>query len=328
MPTKEQKRVLITGAAGQIGTELTIALRERMGNENVIGMGHRTKAPVELEEGPFIYGDINDLESYEKIVDEYKIDTVYHLAAVLSATGEKNPQLCYDVNLNGLYNVLEVARKRNQRLFCPSSIAVFGVEKETREKYGDERLPSQKVVLKPTTMYGVTKVAGELLCDYYYQKYSLDVRGIRYPGLISWKTEPGGGTTDYAVAIYYEAIKNKKYECFVRANTRLPMMYMSDAIKGTLDLMDAPLENLNHHSDYNLTAMSFTAAELAESIASKIDGFECTYSPDERQEIADSWPDSIDDSAARDDWNWKPAYDLERMTEEMLANLEIKLKEV
>ena len=326
MPTKEQKRVLITGAAGQIGTELTIALRERMGNENVIGMGHRTKAPVELEEGPFIYGNINDLESYEKIVDEYKIDTVYHLAAILSATGEKNPQLCYDVNLNGLYNILEVARKRNQRLFCPSSIAVFGVEKETREKYGDERLPSQKVVLKPTTMYGVTKVAGELLCDYYYRKYSLDVRGIRYPGLISWKTEPGGGTTDYAVAIYYEAIKNKKYECFVRANTRLPMMYMSDAIKGTLDLMDAPLENLNHHSDYNLTAMSFTAAELAESIASKIDGFECTYAPDERQEIADSWPDSIDDSAARDDWNWEPAYDLERMTEEMLANLEIKLK--
>ena len=326
MPTKEQKRVLITGAAGQIGTELTIALRERMGNENVIGMGHRTKAPVELEEGPFIYGNINDLESYEKIVDEYKIDTVYHLAAILSATGEKNPQLCYDVNLNGLYNILEVARKRNQRLFCPSSIAVFGVEKETREKYGDERLPSQKVVLKPTTMYGVTKVAGELLCDYYYRKYSLDVRGIRYPGLISWKTEPGGGTTDYAVAIYYEAIKNKKYECFVRANTRLPMMYMSDAIKGTLDLMDAPLENLNHHSDYNLTAMSFTAAELAESIASKIDGFECTYTPDERQEIADSWPDSIDDSAARDDWNWEPAYDLERMTEEMLANLEIKLK--
>ena len=326
MPTREQKRVLITGAAGQIGTELTLALRKRMGNDKVVGMGHKTKAPNELKDGPFVYGDINDLESYEKIVDEYAVDTVYHLAAVLSASGEENPQLCYDVNLNGLYNVLEVARKRDQRLFCPSSIAVFGVEKKMQDKYGKKRLPPQKTVLKPTTMYGITKVAGELLCDYYYRKYSVDVRGIRYPGLISWKTEPSGGTTDYAVAIYYEAIRNKKYECFVRADTRLPMMYMSDAIKGTLDLMEAPLENLNHHSDYNLTSMSFTAAELAESIASKIDGFECTYVPDERQEIADSWPESIDDSAARNDWNWKPAYDLERMTEEMLANLEIKLK--
>ena len=316
MPTREQKRVLITGAAGQIGTELTIALRERLGNENVIGMGHRTKAPKELEEGPFIYGDINDLESYEKIVDEYEIDTVYHLAAILSVTGEKNPQLCYDVNVNGLYNILEVARKRDQRLFCPSSIAVFGNDEETGE-----------VVLKPTTMYGVTKVAGELLCDYYYRKYAVDVRGIRYPGLISWKTEPGGGTTDYAVAIYYEAIRNKKYECFVRADTKLPMMYMSDAIKGTLDLMDAPLENLNQHSDYNLSSMSFTAGELAESIAKRIDGFECTYVSDNRQEIADSWPDEIDDASSRNDWNWDPAYNLERMTEDMLANLEIKLKE-
>jgi nucleoside-diphosphate-sugar epimerase len=264
-------------------------------------------------------GDVTDIEGYRKIVGDYQIDTVYHLAAILSATGESNPQLCYDVNLNGLYHVLEVAKDNGQRLFCPSSIAVFG--------HGTplENTP-QETVLKPTTMYGVTKVAGELLCDYYFHKYGVDVRGIRYPGIISWKTRPtGGGTTDYAVEIYYEAVLNNKYECFVRADTKLPMMYMPDAIKGTLDLMDAPLENLKHHSDFNFAGVSFSAQELADCIATRMPDFECTFNPDSRQAIADSWPDSIDDSAASKEWGWKPSYDLEKMSDDMLENLKRKL---
>ena len=270
------------------------------------------------EGGPCVMGDVTDIEEYRKIVVDYQIDTVYHLAAILSATGESNPQLCYDVNLNGLYHVLEVAKDNGQRLFCPSSIAVFG--------HGTplENTP-QETVLKPTTIYGITKVAGELLCDYYFHKYGVDVRGIRYPGLISWKTRPTGGTTDYAVEIYYEAVLNNKYECFVRADTKLPMMYMPDAIKGTLDLMDAPLENLKHHSDFNFAGMSFSAQELADCIATRMPDFECTFNPDSRQAIADSWPDSIDDSAANKEWDWRPSFDLERMSDDMLDNLKRKL---
>ena len=319
MPTLEQKNILVTGAAGQIGTDLTTTLREKFGNQNVVAMGHKTPMPKDIAEGgPCVMGDVTDIEEYRKIVVDYQIDTVYHLAAILSATGESKPQLCYDVNLNGLYNVLEVAKDNGQRLFCPSSIAVFG--------HGTplENTP-QETVLKPTTMYGVTKVAGELLCDYYFHKYGVDVRGIRYPGLISWKTRPTGGTTDYAVEIYYEAVLNNKYECFVRADTKLPMMYMPDAIKGTLDLMDAPLENLKHHSDFNFAGMSFSAQELADCIATKMPDFECTFNPDSRQAIADSWPDSIDDSAASKEWGWKPSYDLEKMSDDMLENLKRKL---
>ena len=311
--------ILVTGAAGQIGTDLTTTLREKFGNQNVVAMGHKTPMPKDIAEGgPCVMGDVTDIEEYRKIVVDYQIDTVYHLAAILSATGESNPQLCYDVNLNGLYNVLEVAKDNGQRLFCPSSIAVFG--------HGTplENTP-QETVLKPTTMYGVTKVAGELLCDYYFHKYGVDVRGIRYPGLISWKTRPTGGTTDYAVEIYYEAVLNNKYECFVRADTKLPMMYMPDAIKGTLDLMDAPLENLKHHSDFNFAGMSFSAQELADCIATRMPDFECTFNPDSRQAIADSWPDSIDDSAASKEWGWKPSYDLEKMSDDMLENLKRKL---
>ena len=285
MPTLEQKNILVTGAAGQIGTDLTTTLREKFGNQNVVAMGHKTPMPKDIAEGgPCVMGDVTDIEGYRKIVVNYQIDTVYHLAAILSATGESKPQLCYDVNLNGLYNVLEVAKDNGQRLFCPSSIAVFG--------HGTplENTP-QETVLKPTTMYGVTKVAGELLCDYYFHKYGVDVRGIRYPGLISWKTRPTGGTTDYAVEIYYEAVLNNKYECFVRADTKLPMMYMPDAIKGTLDLMDAPLENLKHHSDFNFAGMSFSAQELADCIATKMPDFECTFNPDSSQAIAESWTD-------------------------------------
>ena len=319
MPTLEQKNILVTGAAGQIGTDLTTTLREKFGNQNVVAMGHKTPMPKDIAEGgPCVMSDVTDIEGYRKIVVDYQIDTVYHLAAILSATGESKPQLCYDVNLNGLYNVLEVAKDNGQRLFCPSSIAVFG--------HGTplENTP-QETVLKPTTMYGVTKVAGELLCDYYFHKYGVDVRGIRYPGLISWKTRPTGGTTDYAVEIYYEAVLNNKYECFVRADTKLPMMYMPDAIKGTLDLMDAPLENLKHHSDFNFAGMSFSAQELADCIATRMPDFECTFNPDSRQAIADSWPDSIDDSAASKEWGWKPSYDLEKMSDDMLENLKRKL---
>ncbi|HIF37100.1 MAG: UDP-glucose 4-epimerase [Methanobacteriota archaeon] len=319
MPTSEQRNILVTGAAGQIGTDLTTTLRERFGNQNVVAMGRKTPMPAEIAEGgPCVMGDVTDIEGYHKIVDDYQIDTVYHLAAILSGTGESNPQLCYDVNLNGLYNVLEVAKERGQRLFCPSSIAVFGPGTPL------ENTP-QETVLKPTTMYGVTKVAGELLCDYYFHKYGIDVRGIRYPGLISWKTRPTGGTTDYAVEIYYEAVLENKYECFVGADTKLPMMYMPDAIKGTLDLMDAPLENLKHHSDFNFAGMSFSAQELAECIGARMLGFECTFKPDSRQNIADSWPDSIDDSAASEEWGWKPSYDLEKMSDDMLKNLKRKL---
>ena len=319
MLTLEQKNILVTGAAGQIGTDLTTTLREKFGNQNVVAMGHKTPMPKDIAEGgPCVMSDVTDIEGYRKIVVNYQIDTVYHLAAILSATGESKPQLCYDVNLNGLYNVLEVAKDNGQRLFCPSSIAVFG--------HGTplENTP-QETVLKPTTMYGVTKVAGELLCDYYFHKYGVDVRGIRYPGLISWKTRPTGGTTDYAVEIYYEAVLNNKYECFVRADTKLPMMYMPDAIKGTLDLMDAPLENLKHHSDFNFAGMSFSAQELADCIATRMPDFECTFNPDSRQAIADSWPDSIDDSAASKEWGWKPSYDLEKMSDDMLENLKRKL---
>ena len=319
MLTLEQKNILVTGAAGQIGTDLTTTLREKFGNQNVVAMGHKTPMPKDIAEGgPCVMSDVTDIEGYRKIVVDYQIDTVYHLAAILSATGESKPQLCYDVNLNGLYHVLEVAKDNGQRLFCPSSIAVFG--------HGTplENTP-QETVLKPTTMYGVTKVAGELLCDYYFHKYGVDVRGIRYPGLISWKTRPTGGTTDYAVEIYYEAVLNNKYECFVRADTKLPMMYMPDAIKGTLDLMDAPLENLKHHSDFNFAGMSFSAQELADCIATRMPDFECTFNPDSRQAIADSWPDSIDDSAASKEWGWKPSYDLEKMSDDMLENLKRKL---
>jgi nucleoside-diphosphate-sugar epimerase len=282
-------------------------------------MGRKTPMPKDIAEGgPCVMGDVTDIEGYRKIVDDYQINTVYHLAAILSATGESKPQLCYDVNLNGLYNVLEVAKEQGQRLFCPSSIAVFGSGTPL------ENTP-QETVLKPTTMYGVTKVAGELLCDYYFHKYGVDVRGIRYPGLISWKTRPTGGTTDYAVEIYYEAVLNNKYECFVRSDTKLPMMYMPDAIKGTLDLMDAPLESLKHHSDFNFAGMSFSAQELADCVSTRMPEFECTFNPDSRQNIADSWPDSIDDSAASEEWGWKPSYDLEKMSDDMLENLKRKL---
>ena len=316
MPKKSMKNILVTGAAGQIGTELVMALREKFGNEHVIATGRKTK-PTEqvLNSGPFEFVNINDKDSFEKLIKQYDIDTVYNMAAILSAVGEDKPHLCWNVNINGLLNILDLAIDYNMtRVFVPSSIAAFGPETPV------DNTP-QETILRPTTMYGVTKVAGELLGNYYFKKFGLDIRGIRYPGIISNETLPGGGTTDYAVEIFYEAIKNKKYTCFVKKDTVLPMMYMPDCIKATLDLMDADIKSLKHHCDFNTTAMSFSAEELADEIKKHIPEFTCSYKPDFRQKIADSWPSTIDDSAAREEWNWKPLYDLAKMTEDMIQVL-------
>ncbi|MDY7041654.1 MAG: L-threonine 3-dehydrogenase [Chloroflexota bacterium] len=308
--------ILVTGACGQIGSELTLALRRRYGNDNVVAVGHRTQPGDELcSSGPFEFIDVTRRETIEEVVDKYAIDTIYHLAAILSAVGEQKPQLAWNVNMNGLYNVLEVAREREMvRVFCPSSIAAFGPETPRDDT-------PQETVLLPRTMYGVTKVAGELLCNYYFRRFGLDVRGVRYPGIISSETLPGGGTTDYAVEIFYEALKHKKYTCFLREDTVLPMMYMPDCIKGTIDLMEADLSRLKHHAEFNLAAMSFSAGELAAEIRKHIPEFICEYKPDFRQQIADSWPRSIDDSAAREEWDWEPGYDLAAMTTDMLEKL-------
>jgi nucleoside-diphosphate-sugar epimerase len=316
MAEREMRRILVTGAVGQIGSELTIELRQRYGAENVVATGHRTKPSAVLcEGGPFEFIDVTRRETLEEVIDRYNVDTIYHMAAVLSAVGEEKPHVAWNVNINGLYNVLEVTRERNLiRVFCPSSIAVFGPETPR------ENTP-QETVLRPTTMYGLTKVSGELLCDYYVRRFGVDVRGVRYPGIISSETLPGGGTTDYAVAIYYEAIANKRYTCFVREDTVLPMMYMPDCIKGTVDLMEADFDRLRHHADFNMASMSFSARELADEIKKWIPEFECEYKPDSRQAIADSWPCSIDDSAAREEWGWEPAYDLQAMTADMLDKL-------
>ena len=308
--------ILVTGAVGQIGSELTVELRRRYGAENVVATGHRTKPGALLcEGGPFEYIDVTRRETLEEVVERHGIDTIYHMAAILSAVGEERPHLAWDVNINGLYNVLEVARLRNLvRVFCPSSIAVFGPDTPRHNT-------PQETVLRPTTMYGVSKVAGELLCDYYVRRFGVDVRGVRYPGIISSETLPGGGTTDYAVAIFYEAVAHKRYTCFVREDTVLPMMYMPDCIKGTVDLMEADRARLRHHADFNLASMSFSAGELAAAIRVHISDFEVEYQPDSRQAIADSWPCSIDDSAARAEWDWQPEYDLAAMTADMLDTL-------
>jgi len=316
MSTKNMKRILVTGATGQIGSELTVELRKKYGGENIIAAGHRRKPSEKLlSTGPFEYVDVTQKDSIEKVVEKYDIDTIYHLAAVLSAVGEQKPQLAWNVNMNGLYNILEVAREHNMiRVFWPSSIAVFGPE-TPRVK------TPQDTVLIPTTMYGVTKVAGELLCNYYFIRFGLDVRCVRYPGIISSETPPGGGTTDYAVEMFYEAIKKKRYTCFVREDTVLPMMYMPDCIKAAIDLMEADPSKIKHHVGYNVTGMSFSAGELAAEIKKHIPEFECEYKPDFRQKIADSWPMSIDDSVAREEWGWKPDYDLASMTKDMIEKL-------
>ncbi len=308
-------RILVTGATGQIGSELTLELRKRYGGDQVVAAGHRKPASEALaSSGPFVSLDVANRDALAKVIREHRIEVVYHLAAVLSATGEQNPQRAWEVNVTGLYNLLELAREAGiAQIFHPSSIAVFG------PRTPRDRTP-QDTVLSPTTMYGVTKVTGELLADYYAQRYGLDIRGLRYPGIISSETPPGGGTTDYAVEMFYYAVEGTPYTCFVREDTMLPMMYMPDCLRGAIDLMAAPNANLRWRT-YNVTAMGFTAAELAEEIRKHVPGFRIAYRPDFRQAIADSWPRSIDDSAAREDWGWNPRYGLAEMVREMLEAL-------
>jgi len=312
MAKNEMKKILITGAVGQIGSELTTALRKKHGNDNVVACGRKTKPSDKLlNSGPFEYMDITDKESVEKVIKKYDIDTIYNMAAILSAVGEEKPFVCWNVNINGMYNILEIAHEYDMvRVFVPSSIAAFGPETPRNNT-------PNETILKPKTMYGVTKVAGELLGDYYFKRFGVDVRGIRYPGIISNETLPGGGTTDYAIEIFYEAIKNKRYTCFLKKDTTLPMMYMPDCIKGTMDLMQADIKKLKHHCDFNMASMSFSAGELAAEIKKHIPEFKVDYIPDFRQAIADSWPQSIDDSVARREWGWKPSYDLSSMTRDM-----------
>ncbi len=310
-------KILIMGACGQIGVELTLALRKIHGNENVFASDLRDNHPM-LVDGPFVQLDATDASKTREVVEKEGITDIYLLAALLSATGEKNPKLCWDLNMNSLRQILDLGVEKKLKIFWPSSIAVFG---PTTPR---DNTP-QQTVIEPSTMYGITKYAGEMLCQYYNNKFGLDVRSVRYPGLISWKSEPGGGTTDYAVEIFYEAIKNKKYTCFLSENTYLPMMYMDDAIRATIELMQAPSENIKNRMSYNLSAISFSPKEIALSVKNHIPEFEISYNPDHRQKIADSWPASIDDSVARSDWGWKPEFDLEKMTEMMLVNLKNKL---
>ena len=310
---------MVTGALGQIGSELTAALRRRFGEENVIATDCRPQPPEKLKNfGLFQSADVMDIDALEQVIRKHEIDTVFHLAAILSATGERNPQLCWQVNMSGTCNILELGvRHQMARIVIPSSIAVWG------KGVPLERTP-QETALKPATMYGITKVCGELLADYYVHRFGLDVRGLRYPGIISHETPPGGGTTDYAVAIFYDAVEKGRYTCFVREDTVLPMMYMPDAIRATLQLADADFPRLRHHSDFNLAGMSFSAGELARCIKKHLPHFEVSYQPDFHQEIADSWPRSIDDSAAREEWGWKPEWDLESMTIDMIRHLQAR----
>jgi nucleoside-diphosphate-sugar epimerase len=316
MSGRRMKKILVTGSTGQIGSELTLALREKYGGDNVIAVGHQRKpSDALLNSGPFEVVDIGQIEKLKETVKKHNVDTIYHLAAVLSATGEQNPQFAWNLNMGSLYNVLETAREQGLlRVFWPSSIAVFG---NTAPRVNTP----QETILLPATMYGVTKVAGELLCNYYFTKFGIDVRGLRYPGIISSETPAGGGTTDYAVEIFYEAIKNKRYTCFVKENTVLPMMYMPDCLKATMDLMGADPSRVKRHDSYNLAGTSFSAGELTAEIRKHIPEFKCDYRPDFRQKIADSWPMSIDDGPARRDWGWRPMYDLATMTKDMIERL-------
>jgi nucleoside-diphosphate-sugar epimerase len=310
--------ILVTGALGQIGSELVAALKKIYGEKKVITSDIRIDAPSD-EFTPYESLNVLDKSRLAEIVKKHDIKVIYHLAAILSAAGEKNPNLCWDVNMAGLHNVLEVARELGvKQIVCPSSIAVFGPETPR------DNTPQETVIL-PKTMYGLTKAAGELLCDYYVAKFGIDVRGIRYPGLISYKTLPGGGTTDYAVEIFYEAIKKKSYTCFLAADTVLPMMYMPDAIRGTIQLAETDFSKLKNHSNFNFAGMSFSCAEIAAEIKKHIPDFVVSYAPDFRQKIADSWPRSIDDSSSKNQWGWQPEYDLAKMTKDMLDNLRKKL---
>ena len=307
------RRILITGALGQIGMELLNALQTKFGHDSVIASD--IKDPMDVEDSNFRYEklDVLDSEQMESIIRDNSINEVYHLAALLSATGEKNPKLCLKININGLMNVLELARKYKFRIFAPSSIAVFGSEVGEFAK--------QDSPLNPATIYGITKVAGELMAEYYHLAHGVDIRGLRYPGLISWKVMPGGGTTDYAVEIFHKAVASESYTCFVREDTVLPMMYMDDAIKATLQLMDTPGDKLSVRGGYNLPSLSFTAKELYDKIREKIPDFNCEFKPDHRQEYADSWPNETDGTLSKEEWGFSLDFDLDSMCDVMIQSL-------
>ncbi len=310
------QKILVVGAAGQIGTELTVALREQYGADNVVASDLRRLGGPIAEVGPYLTLDITSRAELDKAIIAHDIDTIINMAAILSSDGEKNPQLAWNVNINGLYNTLEAAREHKLlRVLCPSSIAAFGPSTPK------ENTP-QETILGPTTMYGLTKVTGELLCDYYFRRFGVDARGLRYPGIISSEVLPSGGTTDYAVEIFYHAVEKGSYACFLGPDSALPMMYMPDCLKCTMDLLAAPVENLKHHGDFNVAAMSFTPEELAAEIRRHLPDFKLSYEIDpRRQAIAESWPRSIDDSCAREEWGWKPSFDLPAMVADMLERL-------
>ncbi len=307
------KRILVTGANGQIGSDLVRRLREMYGDKSVVGTD--LKLPASPKPGPHEIADVTRLDELQEIARKYQVDTIYHLASILSATGEKNPDLAWKINLNGLKNVLDLAAAKSCQVFWPSSIAVFG---PTTPKLNTP----QRTILEPETIYGITKSTGELLCNYYHKHFGVDVRSVRYPGLISYTAPPGGGTTDFTIDMLRAAAAGEPYTCFVRPDTRLPMMYMPDAVKASLRLMEAPPETITIRTSYNIEAISFSAEELEAEIRKNVSNFVCNYKPDFRQEIADSWPSTIDDAEARADWNWQPEYSLPAMVADMLTNLQ------
>lgn len=310
-----KEKILVIGASGQIGVELTLALRKIYGDAQVIASDLREQNPLLEGTGPYVSMDVMNKEMLHVQVIRQGITQIYLLAAILSATGEKNPGLAWNLNMQGLLNVLDIAREEKlHKVYWPSSIAVFGPTSPR------QNCP-QQTVIEPTTVYGISKYAGEFWCNYFHHRYGVDVRSLRYPGLISWKSAPGGGTTDYAVEIYHEALEEKKYECFLSEDTYLPMMYMPDAIRATIELMEAPAQQISVRTSYNLSGMSFSPREIGAEIKKHIPDFSMSYKPDYRQEIANSWPRSIDDSVARRDWGWKEEFDLAAMTADMLENL-------
>lgn len=316
----KSEKILILGACGQIGVELTLALRKTYGDGNVLATDIRDEHELLAGTGPYQVLDAMDGEAITETIKKNGITQVYLLAALLSATGEKAPKRAWDINMQSLLQVLDISvEQKLNKLYWPSSIAIFG---STTPKENT----LQKTIVEPETVYGISKYAGELWCQYYHKRWGLDVRSLRYPGLISWKSEPGGGTTDYAVDIFYEALKHGKYNCFLQEDTYLPMMYMDDAIRGTIELMEAPAEQIKSRMAYNFSAMSFSPQELAAVIKAKMPEFEISYAPDFRQQIANGWPQSIDDTDARNHWGWKHAYDVERMATDMLHNLKRKLQ--
>ena len=313
-----KEKILVIGASGQIGVELTLALRKIYGEASVLASDLREQNDLLKGTGPYVSIDVMNKEMLHLQVIRQGITQIYQLAAILSATGEKNPHLAWNLNMQGLLNVLDIAKEEKlHKVYWPSSIAVFGPSSPRHNS-------PQQTIIEPTTVYGISKFAGEFWCNYFYIKYGVDVRSLRYPGLISYKSAPGGGTTDYAVEIFHEALEEKKYECFLKESTYLPMMYMPDAVRATIELMEAPVEKITIRTSYNISAVSFSPKEIASEIKKHIPGFNISYKPDYRQAIADSWPQSIDDSVARKDWGWKPEYDLEKMTADMLKNLDRK----